>query len=274
VIRFFGRMNLTESGEPEGRLLQQLVIRDASGARHSVPLNIAWSADVLRQTLTHRGIQGGTLVEIYLDPEHVERVRPMNEWEFDVLRRFIRYGDLLRTNPVQITNERIIAEIGRGVVLRDCGHIVSIETTYNAVYARLQFFMGPSAIPSTWVVRIADARIPPQQMSPSAFSCRDCSSMWLHYQASLDSKVLSGRSRLPSSLNVSIDQQRLRDRTETRNSSGRAPPGAVLLRPTSRHRSRLTFVCGEQCLEMDSGVRSNLLRARRLAGSESRRQNK
>jgi hypothetical protein len=198
-----------ENGEEEARLLEQIVIRDASGARHAVPLNTAWSADVLRQALRHRGIEG-SLVEIYLDADHVERVRPIlsqvfpgfsadhfsrsgagqqvrtlefenrvgvdyfraiakiafhgalrlgpgldgKEWEFDVLRRFIRYGDRPTTNPVQMSNQGIVAGLGRGVMLRDWGHVVAVETTYNMVSARLQFFVGPSAIPPTWIVRI------------------------------------------------------------------------------------------------------------------------
>jgi hypothetical protein len=56
------------SGEPEGRLLQQLVIVDQSDQRHAIPFNIEWSTDVLRKAVKNRGINGGTLVEIYLDP--------------------------------------------------------------------------------------------------------------------------------------------------------------------------------------------------------------
>jgi hypothetical protein len=198
------------SGEPEGRLLQQLVIVDESDKRHAIPFNIEWSADVLRKAVKNRGISGGTLVEIYLDPEHLDRVKPTlsevfpkfsaehfarsgagqqrrtilfenqigptylravakiafhgairlrpelngNEWEFDVLRRFIRHGDLPMMNPVQYRNDRIIAGIGDGVMLKDWGHVVAVETTPMTVFAKLQFFIGPGTITPMWVVRI------------------------------------------------------------------------------------------------------------------------
>jgi hypothetical protein len=44
-----------------------------------------------------------------------------NEWEFDVLRRFIRRGDLPMMNPVQYRNDRIIAGLGDGFMLKDWG---------------------------------------------------------------------------------------------------------------------------------------------------------
>lgn len=65
------------SGDPEGRLLQQLVIVDGSEKRHVIPFNIEWSADVLRKAVQHRGIEGGKLTEIYLDPEHLDRAKPI-----------------------------------------------------------------------------------------------------------------------------------------------------------------------------------------------------
>jgi hypothetical protein len=197
-------------GEPEGRLLQQLVILDDAGKRHAIPFNIEWPADVLRKAIKHRGIAGGTLVEIYLDPEHLDRVKPVlsavfgkfraehfgrsgagqqrrtilfenrigptylravakiafhgalklrpeligNEWQFDVLRRFIRHGDLPMMNPVQYRNDRIVAGLGDGVMLKDWGHVVAVETTETTVFTKLQLFIGPGAIPPIWVVRI------------------------------------------------------------------------------------------------------------------------
>jgi hypothetical protein len=198
------------SRDPEARLLQQLVVIDHSGNRHVVPLNIEWPAATLRHALEHRGIDDGTLQEIYLDPEDVERVRPTlsevfpnfsaqhfaisggerqrrtlllensvgpaylraiakigfhgalrlrpelagDEREFDVIRRFIRRGDLPRVNAVQYRRERAIAGIGNGVMLGSWGHVIAVETTYTEVYTRLQFFIGPGAIPPMWIVRI------------------------------------------------------------------------------------------------------------------------
>ena len=176
---------LGEHGEPQGRLLQQLVVVDEDGRRHAVPFNIEWPSAVLQEALRHRGISGAQLKEIYLDPEHLERVRPVlsdvfpqfrdvqhfgrsgagqqrrtlifenqigptylraiakiafhaalrfvpglsgQEWEVDVIRRFIRRGDLPMINPVQMTSRPIIAGIGDGVTLRDWGHVVAVET--------------------------------------------------------------------------------------------------------------------------------------------------
>jgi hypothetical protein len=85
------------------------------------------------------------------------RLRPElvgDEWEFDVLRRFIRHGDLPSTNPVQYQNDRKIVGIADGVTLKDVGHVISVETTETALFTKLQFFTAPGAIPPPWVVRI------------------------------------------------------------------------------------------------------------------------
>jgi hypothetical protein len=202
---------LGEHGEPQGRLLQQLVVVDEDGRRHAVPFNIEWPSAVLQEALRHRGISGVQLKEIYLDPEHLERVRPVlsevfpqfrdvqhfgrsgagqqrrtlifenqigptylraiakiafhaalrfvpglsgQEWEVDVIRRFIRRGDLPMINPVQMTSRPIIAGIGDGLTLRDWGHVVAVETTHAAIHTKLQFFIGPGAVPPTWMVRV------------------------------------------------------------------------------------------------------------------------
>lgn len=121
------------SGDPEGRLLQQLVIVDGSEKRHVIPFNIEWSADVLRKAVQHRGIEGGKLTEIYLDPEHLDRAKPILS---------------------EYRNDRIIAGLGDGFMLKDWGHVVAVETTETTVFTKLQFFIGPGSIPPIWVVRI------------------------------------------------------------------------------------------------------------------------
>ena len=52
---------LGEHGEPQGRLLQQLVVVDEQGGRHAVPFNIEWPSAVLQEALRHRGISGAQL---------------------------------------------------------------------------------------------------------------------------------------------------------------------------------------------------------------------
>ena len=37
---------------------------------------------------------------------------------------------------------------------KDWGHVVAVETTPTTVFAKLEFFIGPGAIPPMWVVRI------------------------------------------------------------------------------------------------------------------------
>jgi len=200
-----------DDGDPQGRLLQQLVVVDCEGNRHAVPFNIEWPAEVLRAAIKHRGIEGAKLREIYLDPEHLERAKPVlsdvfpkfsdvqhfarsgagqqrrtllfenrigpayfravakiafhgslrfvpelsgHEWEFDVLRRFIRRGELPSTNPVQPKKESIVARFGDVFMLRDWGHVIAVEANYTTLRVKLQFFVGPAAVPPTWVVRI------------------------------------------------------------------------------------------------------------------------
>ncbi len=69
-------MGGSEDGEPRGRLLEQLVVV-AEGRRVIVPFNINWPADVLRMALRERGAEGGQLEQVYLDPERLERARPL-----------------------------------------------------------------------------------------------------------------------------------------------------------------------------------------------------
>ena len=204
-----------ENGEPQGRLMQQLVVVDGSGARHLIPFNPDWTAEILRGALTHRNIAGVTLREVYLDQEHIERVKPVlrevlpgfkaelfsrdgagqrvrrigfentigpdyfrglakialhaalrlvpgldgHAWEFDSLRRFIRYAELPTHQPIRRRQAPLVPGLGNGVMLRDWGHIIGIEAGESQLFVLLQFFIGPGAIPPPWVVRLG--RRPP-----------------------------------------------------------------------------------------------------------------
>jgi hypothetical protein len=59
-----------------------------------VPFNVEWTAAILRAALTHRGIEGGTLVEVYLDLEFLEGCRPVLSAVFPGFRaeHFARSG--------------------------------------------------------------------------------------------------------------------------------------------------------------------------------------
>ena len=53
--------------------MRQLVVEDENGNRRAVPLNLQWSADVLRQALEARGVQGWALREVYFEPEEKDQ---------------------------------------------------------------------------------------------------------------------------------------------------------------------------------------------------------
>ena len=69
----------TRPGEqgPEGQLMQQLVLESDTGERRAVPFNLNWSAEVLRQALESRGVQGWLLREVYFEPEHMQQAREL-----------------------------------------------------------------------------------------------------------------------------------------------------------------------------------------------------
>jgi len=75
-------------------------------------------------------------------------------WEFDSLRRFIRYAELPASRPIWRTQGSLIAELGNGVMLRDWVHVIVIEAGEHQIFVMLQFFVGPGAIPPAWVVRL------------------------------------------------------------------------------------------------------------------------
>ena len=202
-----------ESGEPQGRLMQQLVIVNESGRRRAVPFNLEWSPDVLRHALATRGVEEGTLSEIYLDPEDLPRAREVlrivfpgfsaehfarsgagqtvrrlgfwntvnasyfrgvakicfhgalrlvdgldgHAWEFDVLRRFIRYGERPASNPVTQLPRSLVAELGM-TLPRDRGHVFVVEVKAGQVFAKVQLFVSATlpegSTPPSWQVRL------------------------------------------------------------------------------------------------------------------------
>jgi hypothetical protein len=49
--------------------LRQIVVRKPDGRVESVPFNRAWNADQLREAVTGRGLQNGTVIEVYFDDD-------------------------------------------------------------------------------------------------------------------------------------------------------------------------------------------------------------
>ena len=85
----------------------------------------------------------------------------------------------------------------------------------------------------------------------------DASDVSLHRAQSIDASgasiheptATSSRSRQRSSLDLSLEQHFLRDRTQTRESNGRDPPQG--LHPVTRRPRRFTFVRGEMTIATD-----------------------
>jgi hypothetical protein len=75
-------------------------------------------------------------------------------WEFDSLRRFIRYAELPAFPPMWRKAGSLIAGLGNGVMLREWGHVVVVEAGEGQIFVMLQFFVGPGAIPPARVVRL------------------------------------------------------------------------------------------------------------------------
>ena len=81
-----------EQGEPRGRTLEQIVITVGEGRRISVPFNVNWTPQLLRQAVAARGAEGGTLTEIYLDPEKLENAFRLLGVVFPGYRDVQHYG--------------------------------------------------------------------------------------------------------------------------------------------------------------------------------------
>jgi hypothetical protein len=74
------------------------------------------------------------------------------EREFDRTRQWARFGVRPAAPFWNLVRQPIVAELGNGVMLRDWGHLIAVEADYGRVLARMQFFVGPQALPRTWVV--------------------------------------------------------------------------------------------------------------------------
>lgn len=77
--------------------------------------------------------------------------------EFAELRNFVRHGIPTVRDIVKSTREPIFPVCKEGLRPRNWGHIVVVEADSNAILVRLQLFIGPAYLPSTWVVRLCGA---------------------------------------------------------------------------------------------------------------------
>ena len=58
-------------GRPSARPIRQVVLRMPDGSMQSVPFPRPWTADHLRQAVVNRGLETGTLQELYLEDDEV-----------------------------------------------------------------------------------------------------------------------------------------------------------------------------------------------------------
>ena len=72
--------------------------------------------------------------------------------EFEHVRRWIRFGERPPQPFWRLVAQPILAGLGAGVVLRDWGHVVAVDSAYQTVSVKMQFFVGPGVMPQTWVV--------------------------------------------------------------------------------------------------------------------------
>jgi hypothetical protein len=79
-------------------------------------------------------------------------------WEFDVLRRFIRYDQRPLRNPVARLERSVPQMIGLSALPRRRGHIIVASTHNGELTASLQFFLdsalSANETPPPWAVRI------------------------------------------------------------------------------------------------------------------------
>ena len=48
--------------------MQQLLLESDTGEKRAVPINLEWSAEVVRRALETRGVQAWSLREVYVEP--------------------------------------------------------------------------------------------------------------------------------------------------------------------------------------------------------------
>jgi hypothetical protein len=80
-------------------------------------------------------------------------------WEFNSLRRFIRYDERPRYNPVtKLPPGSFDADLRNLRIPWERGHAFLLETRGDRVFVRLQFFVSPSLppdhVPPPWEVRL------------------------------------------------------------------------------------------------------------------------
>ena len=66
-----GEAYTDEEGRPSARPIRQVVLRMPDGSMQSVPFPRGWTADRLRTAVVNRGLEAGTLEEVYLEDDEV-----------------------------------------------------------------------------------------------------------------------------------------------------------------------------------------------------------
>ena len=69
--QILGEAYTDEEGQPSARPIRQAVLKMPDGRMECVPFPRGWTADQLRTAVSNRGLEAGTLEEIYLEADEV-----------------------------------------------------------------------------------------------------------------------------------------------------------------------------------------------------------
>ena len=71
VHQIQGEAYTDAEGRPSARPIRQVVLKMPDGSMQSVPFPRGWTADQLRMAVVNRGLETGTLQELYLEDDEV-----------------------------------------------------------------------------------------------------------------------------------------------------------------------------------------------------------
>jgi len=176
-------------------------------------------------------------------------------------RRSRRPGRPRIDSPCRDLIRRMAAENCLWGAPRIHGELLKLGITISERSVSRYLHGRPRTPPQTWRTFLANHF---GQISALKFAATDdedivvdASDVSLHRAQSIDASgasipeptATSSRSRQRSSLDLSLEQHFLRDRTQTRESNGRDPPQG--LHPVTRRPRRFTFVRGEMTIATD-----------------------
>ncbi len=118
------------------------------------------------------------------------------EPEFEPIKAFIYSGTGNADRFVRATNEPFVLELQRGGRAKQWLHLLSAETDGQRVVSRMQFFVGPRAIPLVWHVELG--RDPARVVYPDSKACS-----YIYYDRPLNGYD-GHRSEMPAAVNIQL----------------------------------------------------------------------